>query len=233
MSQPKTKQLSPLQIGGIAFGISLVMLLAGWFLLISPKRAEAAKLDDEIAATEQQLEATRAAALAANNVEPIRYADLFRLAKAMPDDSDHAGILLELNRVATDSGIQFDEIAPGALLTVTGFRVMPIELKFEGNFFNLSDFLYRLRNLVSVENGRLIATGRLFTVERIIFTESERGFPDINATLNVSAFLYGSAPAAAASTATTAATTTSTDTTTTTTTPAEPATPPTAAAPAP
>lgn len=204
------KTLSNGQIAAIAGGAALLMIVGGWFLLISPKRSEAAKLEEEIAATQQQLDESRAAAIAAKNAEPIRYADLFRLAKAMPDDSDHSGIVLELNRVASDSGIQFDEIAPGAMLTVTGYRTIPIELKFEGNFFNLSDFLYRLRNLVGVENGRLTATGRLFSVDRLIFDESESGFPEINATLTVSAFLYGSGPAAPAAAATPTTTTTTT-----------------------
>ena len=217
MSEQVKRPMSNAQIGALVGGLVLLMVVGSWFLLISPKRSEASRLENEIAATQQQLEETRAAALAAKNAEPIRYADLFRLAKAMPDDSDHSGILLELNRVATDSGIQFDEIAPGAMLTVTDFRTIPIELKFEGNFFNLSDFLFRLRNLVGVDGGRLTATGRLFSVDRLIFAEAERGFPQINATLTVSAFLYGSAPASSApppgATTTSATETTSTETT--------------------
>ncbi len=214
MSEQSKRSISNAQLGAIAAVVALLMLASGWFLLISPKRSHASELEGEIAATQQQLDATRAAALAAKNAEPIRYADLFRLAKAMPEDSDHSGIVLELNRVATESGIRFDEIAPGAMLTVTGYRTIPIELKFEGNFFNLSDFLYRLRNLVGVENGHLTATGRLFSVDRLLFAESERGFPEINATLTVSAFLYGSSPAAPAppATSTTTAATTTTDT---------------------
>jgi hypothetical protein len=212
VSEPARRSFSNAQIGAVVGAIALLMLVGGWFLLISPKRSQVSKLEDEIAATQQQLETTRAAAIAAKNAEPIRYADLFRLAKAMPEDSDHSGIVLELNRVASDSGIRFDEIVPGATQIAPGFRTIPIELKFEGNFFNLSDFLYRLRNLVGVENGRLTATGRLFSVDRLIFAESERGFPQITATLTVSAFLYGSAPATSAPPTTTTPTTTSTDT---------------------
>ena len=214
MTEQTRRSLSNGQIGAIVGAVALLMLVGGWFLLISPKRSQASELEKEIAATQQQVAAARAAAIAAKNAEPIRYADLFRLAKAMPEDSDHSGIVLELNRVANDSGIRFDEIVPGAMQITTGFRTIPIELKFEGNFFNLSDFLYRLRNLVGVENGRLTATGRLFSVDRLIFAESERGFPQITATLTVSAFLYGSAPASSAppTTTTTATATTASET---------------------
>jgi hypothetical protein len=62
---------------------------------------------------------------------------------------------------------------------------------FEGNFYELSDFLYRLRTLVSVHRGRLQATGRLFTVRTLSFVEGEKGFPQIKATLGVDAYVYG------------------------------------------
>jgi hypothetical protein len=42
-----------------------------------------------------------------------------------------------------------------------------------------------------VRNGQLEANGRLFTVNSLNFVESERSFPDIKATLSVSAFVYG------------------------------------------
>ena len=250
MNEQKRK-LSPVAIGGIAVGAALLMLIGGWFFLISPKRGEAASLAKEIETTQQQIAANRAAAAAATNVEPIRYADLFRLAKAMPDDGHISGVVLELNRVATDSGIRFDEIAPQATVSISGYRVMPIELTFEGNFYHLSDFLYRLRNLVTVDDGHLNSTGRLFTVDKLTFAESEAKFPQITATLTVSAFLYGTGPAAtspvgvATAPASTAATTSTdttaqstdtsatTSTTTTTTTTASPDTPPAAAGPPP
>ena len=110
----------------------------------------------------------------------------------------------------------------------------PIELTFEGDFYSLSDFLYRVRSLVGVNSGRLNAKGRLFTIDKLAFTEGDDGFPQVAAALTVSAYLYGSgpvsgAPTVAPSTSTTTpteTTTTSTDTTATTTTPAETPPPP-------
>jgi hypothetical protein len=66
---------------------------------------------------------------------------------------------------------------------------------FDGSFYELSDFLYRVRTLVSVHNGRLRATGRLFTVRTLSFLESEQGFPQIRATLGVDAYVYGTGAA--------------------------------------
>ena len=67
---------------------------------------------------------------------------------------------------------------------------------FEGSFYELSDFLYRVRTLVSVNNGRLRATGRLFTVRTLSFVEAEQGFPQIRATLGGDGtYVYGTGAA--------------------------------------
>ncbi len=68
---------------------------------------------------------------------------------------------------------------------------MPITLAFNGNFYELSDFLFRLRTLVGVRAGELRAAGRLFSVESISFAEAPKGFPELAATLSVVAYVYG------------------------------------------
>jgi Pilus assembly protein, PilO len=235
------RKLSPVAAAGIGVAIAVILAAAGWFLLVSPQRSNAAELDVEIAAVEEQINAARVAQLQADDLQPIRAADLFRLSKAMPSDIDISGVLLELSRIAKETGITFKSIVPGATASVTGFRVQPIELTFEGDFYSLSDFLYRVRTLVGVNSGRLNAKGRLFTIDKLAFTEGDDGFPQVAAALTVSAYLYGSgpisgAPVAPAPTTTptdTTATTSTTSTTTTTTDTAATTTTPTPETPAP
>ena len=101
---------------------------------------------------------------------------------------------------------------------------VPISLEFSGNFYDLNDFLFRLRTLVSVRGGKLGAVGRMFSVSSIDFAEGQSGFPNIHATLHVNAYVYGTGvPASTVAPPTTPATTTST--TPTTTTPATTTTP--------
>jgi hypothetical protein len=231
------RKLSPVAAAAIGVGIAVLLAAAGWFLLVSPQRSRSAELDKEIAAVEAQISAARSAQLQANDLEPIRAADLFRLTKAMPSDVDISGVLLELSRIARETGITFKSIIPGATGAASSFRVQPIELTFEGDFYSLSDFLYRVRSLVGVNSGRLNAKGRLFTIDKLAFTEGDDGFPQVAAALTVSAYLYGSGTTAGAPTSppastaptttstTETTTTTSTDTTATTTTPT-PETPP-------
>jgi Pilus assembly protein, PilO len=227
------RKFSPAATAGIGIGFTLVIAAMGWFLLVSPQRSRSSELDEKIAAVEQQITAARAAQMQAADVTPIRSADLFRLTKAMPSDNDIPGVLLELSRIASETGIVFEQIVPQATLAAGEMRAQPIDLTFEGNFYSLSDFLYRVRNLVSVQRGRLVANGRLFSVEKLQFSEAPSGFPNIRASLTLSAFLYGSGPTAAppAASTTTSTDTTSTDTTATTTPESPPASPEAAGAP--
>ncbi|MDQ2981503.1 MAG: type 4a pilus biogenesis protein PilO [Actinomycetota bacterium] len=224
----KTKP-SAVVIAGIVVGL-LVYALAGYFLLVSPQRAKGAQLKQETAATQQQIAQYRALAAQARATPPIRVADLFRLTKAMPDDVDMAGVVLELSRIARESGIEFDSITPQGPGALSGYSSIPITLEFDGNYYELSDFLFRLRNLVRVRTGRLDAQGRLFLVDSISFSESAKSFPRIKASLAVHTFVYGDVAATTPTTAP-ATTTTGTTTTTTTTTPGATTTTPAANTP--
>jgi len=198
---------------------ALLAGVAGWFLLVSPKRADAARLQSEIDSTQAQIASYHAASLQAKGRQPIKVEDLFRLSKAMPDRADMSGVLLQLNQIAADTGITFQSIAPQSSVPISDYQAIPIQLTFEGNFYNLADFLFRLRNLVSVQHGQLSATGRLFAIDTLSFSRSQQGFPQISATLVVDAFVYGTQTAATA-TPTTTSSTTGTTTGATTTTPA-------------
>jgi Tfp pilus assembly protein PilO len=219
------KPLDPRVQIGIAIAAPLLMLVIGWMMVVGPQKSQAAKMTDEIVTVQQQIEQAQVAARAALKPEPIRAADIFRLATAMPDSADMPGIILQLSQVAQESGIQFTSISPSPVLVAgTGYETMKIDLMFSGNFYGLSDFLYRLRNLVGVRNGELKASGRLFGIEKLAFAEGKPSFPQIDANLTLDAYVYGAAAASAAPvvppTDPNATTTTATTTAATTTTPA-------------
>jgi type II secretory pathway pseudopilin PulG len=184
----------------VVIGVLLVLAVAAsYFLLISPQRSKAADLQKEADAARQELSQLRAVSLESRETQPIRVADLFRLTKAIPDEVDMPGMILELNRIARETGIRFDSITPQAPADSTnGYQVVPINLVFQGNYFELSDFLYRVRSLVGVRGGRLDATGRLFVVGSVAFSEGVKKFPQIQATLTVSAYVFGASTAAGA-----------------------------------
>jgi Tfp pilus assembly protein PilO len=203
----------------------LVFGLAAWFLAVRPQGGKVKSLKAEAASIQEKIDAYHQQVRAARSTPKIQVADVYRLAKAMPSKTDMPDVVLELSQLARDTGIRFDSITPQPVAAVGSYSALPISLTFNGNFYNLADFLYRLRSLVTVHAGRLDATGRLFAVDTLTFNEGEAKFPQIQATLIVDAFVYAAAaapapapvPAAPAATPTTTTTTTTTAATTDTT----------------
>ena len=177
-------------------GLTVVLaLVAGWFGVVAPKRSEAAKVDRQIRDTQAQIAAARAAA-SKPNAPNIRIADLFALSRAMPNTADVPGVLLQLSHLSKGTGVVFQSIVPHDPVSLGSYQRIGIDLVFQGRFYDLSDFLYRLRNLVGVHEGVLDATGRLFTVDSIQLSQGERNFPQVKATLTVSAYVFGDGSAA-------------------------------------
>jgi hypothetical protein len=185
------RRLNNRTLGAIVGVVILVCAAGGYFMVVSPKKAESARLDEEIAATSLELRDALAATAAQDDTQPIAVADIFRLSIAMPSTPDMPGILIELSRIADETGIRFKSITPQSALPVAAYQVVPIDVAFDGSFYALSDFLFRLRTLVTVRRGELHAAGRLFSVDSVDFGESERGFPLLAATLKLKAYVYG------------------------------------------
>jgi type IV pilus assembly protein PilO len=200
------------QIGLIVAGI-LVFGLAVWFFVVHPQSGKVSSLKRQSQDVQEKIDAYHQQVAAARSAPKIEVADVYRLAKAMPTKTDMPDVVLELSQLARDTGISFDSISPQPIAAVGSYSVLPISVTFNGNFYNLADFLYRLRSLVTVHAGRLDATGRLFSVDTLAFNESAKKFPQIQATLVIDAFVYSSAPASAPA-ATPPATTTTSETTT-------------------
>jgi len=186
-----SKLPTPAKLGLLA-GAVVVLLVAGWFALIAPKRSQAADLHREIESVRAEIDDLQAARSASPSPSPsIRIADLFNLSRAMPSTTDIPGVLLQLSRLAKDTGITFESITPHAPTPLGAYQQIGIDLVFEGRFYDLSDFLYRLRNLVAVHEGSLSAAGRLFTVDSISFDQGTLSFPQVKASLSVSAYVFG------------------------------------------
>jgi Tfp pilus assembly protein PilO len=221
------------QFGAIAL-LLLIFAYAGHSMVVAPQGVKAAKLQKKADAVQVQIFKRQAEIRKGLHPPTIETADLFKLARAMPDRTDMPGIILTLSDLARSSGIKFDliEPVPGGPVTSGSHATDRIHLLFNGDFYGLSDFLYRLRSLVAVHDGKLDATGRLFNVDTVTFNVLTDSFPKISAELFVNAYVYGSA-APAAPVAPVAPTTTSPDgtttTTTTTTSASSGATPPTGA----
>jgi Tfp pilus assembly protein PilO len=214
-------------IGGIV-GAGLLVLLIGWFGVVRPQSHKAASLAKQTAAVQQEI-ATNLAQIAAEKTAAavpaapqIRVADVYKLAKAMPSNVDMPDILLELDQVAKDAGVQLQTISPGAP-DPTGKIALAITV--EGDFFTVTDLLYRLRNFVSVRDGALEASGRLFDVDNLSISPS--GGSKVSAAISLHTYQYvPAAPVAPVAPVTPPASTDTSSTSTDTTTIPSPDTPP-------
>ena len=182
---------------------------------VSPQRSTAASIARSATATEVQVqEAKRPAPDQSTITQPkqpeIRTAYLYKLSKAMPMTTDMPNLLLELSQVVQSAGVKLNSISPTPP-DVTG--TTGITLTVSGDFYSLTDLLYRLRNLVTVRDGVLDVSGRLFSVTSVGLTPSSGRSLDAN--LSLSAYTFSDAAAAAAALpATTPASTSTTDTST-------------------
>jgi Tfp pilus assembly protein PilO len=202
---------------GMIVGGALLIAIAGYLLLVKPQQSKLADVKKQIDTQQQTLEQARTEAANRQDVPKIRVADVYRLARAMPATQSMPDILIELDALARAAGIQLSTIAPQPAMPGNGFQIVPISIQFSGDYYSVTDLLYRLRTLVSVRHGQLEAAGRIFSVQSITLQPSGSR---LDASVTVNTYIYGGTPAPAAPTvapATTDTTATTTDTTATTT----------------
>jgi hypothetical protein len=99
----------------ILIGLLIAGLLAAfWFAVLSPKRDEVSKLDDEIAALEQSVAEQEALATYAEQAKDgyeQNYHRLVVLGKAVPSDDDSASFIEQTNALATRADVDFRSMA--------------------------------------------------------------------------------------------------------------------------
>jgi hypothetical protein len=203
-------------------GVVLAALLvaAAWFLVLAPQRKEASRLSDDVAAERQALttaQAEVAAGLAAQRDYDHSYTTVARLGAAVPEDDNVASLLLQVERAADASHIDFRELQagqatgaaaapppvdpaaatqattatlpPGAAVGEAGFPTMPFSFTFTGDFFRMSDFVGRLERFLVVRNRRMLVRGRFMTIDGIALTAAPDGFPRIQANVVATTYL--------------------------------------------
>lgn len=214
----------------------VVLAIAFWILLLSPKRDEASKLGAQAEKAKASLAQHRAEAVQAVEARqefPTDYQHLVVLGKAVPGDDETASLLVQLNAIAQKTGVSFrtltlsaaeGEAAPapeapapeapsaeasagtpasltpptevaastlplGAAIGPAGLGVMPYTLTFDGQFFQMADFIKGLDSLVKTHNARVSVDGRLITINGFSFTPAASGFPALEATFSVTTYL--------------------------------------------
>ncbi len=164
---------------------ALAILAAGWMLVVSPERKQAASLGGQVSQARSALssaESQVAAARAAQAEYPAAYANVVRLGKAVPPGNDVASLVYQVAQASHAKSVDFGAITagggtstpgatppasgPGAAVSPAGFQVMPFTFKFTGSFFALYHLLNRLNGFtLQTNNGNVQVSGRLLTID--------------------------------------------------------------------
>lgn len=141
--------------------IIVVLLVGYYFLLLSPlwtqyneKVQERSDKEAQLADLQQQVNELEEVRRNAATIER----QLLELAKRIPTQPEIPTLVVQIEEVATLSGVTQVSIVPGSPGPPPGggdFSVVPITMSFEGTYDQLQDFLFRTRNLarlVTVNN---------------------------------------------------------------------------------
>ena len=178
----------------LAGTLVLVVVLGGWFAVVSPQRSKAAALDGQIADANVRLASTQS--FLNSPVAHESDGQLEQLRRALPDDVEMSEILRQLSWAAGRTGVRLDSITPSAPVPAAGAQAVPISLQVSGRYFRIANFMHLLRTRAKVEDGQVRVKGRLYAVDSISFSKGQTGGL-ITATLALDAFMHGAAPAAA------------------------------------
>jgi type II secretory pathway pseudopilin PulG len=80
-------------------------------------------------------------------------------------------------------------LPPGATVGAAGFPTMPFSFNFTGSFVNMQRFLKAIDGLTAVKGKSINVRGRLLTVDGVGLKAGVKGFPDVDATVAVTAYL--------------------------------------------
>jgi hypothetical protein len=124
-------------------------------------------------------------------------------------------LIVELQQTANEAGIKFikietQEVAPG---DASG-TIVPFTMVFQGNFFDVNDFLYRVENYARMEGNDVNVSGRLLSVVSLSLKEPDTDpkFPQVQAEMGINAFMTSPAPTKATGTSAKTSSTAATDT---------------------
>lgn len=217
------KKLSPnlsLQKNGLVVLVAvaaIAIVAIGWLALLGPKEKRVNALKQQTAAVRQQITddlARAETARSATNAPVIKTADIYKLETAMPSVLDMPDLLLELDQTAKAAGVSIQSIAPATSLVDTGngYGAEHILVTANGDFYTITDLLYRLRNTVYARAGALESNGRIFTVDSVTISPLGSG---VTANITLDTYVYGTPASSSASAPVAPASTDTTDTTTT------------------
>ena len=148
--------------------IVVLILVATWFLLVSPKRGEAADLQAATAAQDNEnssLETELAVLREQNKKLPKYQAELVELRNRVPQTNAMPGFIRQLTAAADNSGVELKSLTPAPAVPLSAESLPPeavspegvlpggklagvnVDIIVTGGFFEIQQFANKLENL--------------------------------------------------------------------------------------
>jgi Tfp pilus assembly protein PilO len=183
-------KLTSRTIAFVIFGVVAVVAVAGWFVVVSPKRSQASKLaatiqdkQTAISAAQQQQQPQQQGS-GSSPQQSSASADA-----ALPDTLGMPEVVDQLNHLAARAGVTLDGVTPQLSAPGAGYMTTPISVVVDGHYFGVEKFLHLVRTQVRLDKSTLSARGRLFDVQGVQLQQTEPA-PMITATLSLDTFYY-------------------------------------------
>jgi type IV pilus assembly protein PilO len=145
--------------------IFAVLIALGFAILgLRPKMGKIAELrtqQQEERKKKQDAEATLERLQEAKKEAAETESKLIETKKRLPEDPQLASLLVEIQDTANQAGIDFVSIKPGDMAAQTNLTSIPLQIHVQGSFFDLVDFLYRLKDLkreIRTDNVTILGT---------------------------------------------------------------------------
>ena len=174
---------------------ALGVLVAVWFLGVSPKRQQASELAKQVSSEQAQLATAQSQVSSAQTAQAAYgtdYASIIRLGKAVPASAEVPSLVYQLAQASGRRNVEFTSITPGANgssgsssaaagsassasssagaagAASAGFSQMPFTFVFTGNFTDLYHLFQQLNHFtLHTASGGLEVSGRLLTIQAV------------------------------------------------------------------
>ena len=145
--------------------IFAAVVYLGWKFYISSQQEQLKTLEAQEVTELETLEEKQARA---SNLEPLKlqmeeieqsFGDLVR---QLPDETEVAGLLIDISQTGLGAGLEFTLFRPGNLQDAEYYRALPIEIEVTGNFHQFGEFV-----------SGLVALPRIVTVHDMQISSAE------------------------------------------------------------
>lgn len=162
--------------------LGAVLALAGlgvlWWLWIAPARSDVADTRQELSgltAEVYDLNDTVTRLRAAEPGAARRTAERLRLAKALPATDQVPAAVLQLQRLATRSGVRLHSLRSSGANMYGQIRTVEYSMEIRGRFHDVDDFMYRMHHQVRLDDQqRPQIEGRLLAVKDLTLAPVNR-----------------------------------------------------------